>query len=514
MRILALCCYVLFCTVLWTMTISCRSDKQGSEAGEDQSGQGKKLANKYCGTCHLPVDPALLDKETWKERVLPAMAKRLGLEVFQNHQYYQNKNSAISSEDWMKIVAWYDSLAPVRLTPALIPEPLVHDWSHFVLAKPKEDLTNAATSTMVSVDDKNRKIITSDAESSNLYHWDENLKQISSTKIPSPAVGLTYSREGNKIITCIGEMRALDVSVGEILSFGGMENSSHKSISKNLVRPINTQEGDFNKDGLTDYVVCSFGHEKGGLYWIKQLPDHTFQRIPIREVPRATQAITGDFDQDGWPDILALFAHGDEGIWLFTNDKKGGFIEKKLLRFPPVFGSSSIQLADINRDGRTDIIYTAGDNSDYSRILKPYHGLYIFTNHGSATDLAGPFQQSYFYPINGATKAIVSDFDLDGDPDIATIAFFGDLKNNPAETFIYFEQNSAQKDRNALFKPHALPIRQHGRWICMDVNDLDGDGDPDIVLGNYSQGFLNQDDFKPDWNTHSPFIVLKNQRNQ
>ena len=44
----------------------------------------------------------------------------------------------------------------------------------------------------------------------------------------------------------------------------------------------------------------------------------------------------------------------------------------------------------------------------------------------------------------------------------------------------------------------------------MDVNDMDGDGDQDIILGNYSKGFLNQDDFKPDWDVHTPFVVLKN----
>jgi hypothetical protein len=31
----------------------------------------------------------------------------------------------------------------------------------------------------------------------------------------------------------------------------------------------------------------------------------------------------------------------------------------------------------------------------------------------------------------------------DGDLDIATIAFFADMKNKPAEEFIYFEQDKA-----------------------------------------------------------------------
>ncbi len=157
---------------------------------------------------------------------------------------------------------------------------------------------------------------------------------------------------------------------------------------------------DFNKDGLTDYLVCSFGHNLGGLYILQQLSDKSFKKVSVREVPGSTQSIIADFNQDGWPDIMTLFAHANEGIWLFINDKKGGFIEKNVLRFPPVFGSSSFQLVDMNKDGQLDIVYTAGDNSDYSRILKPYHGLYIFLNtKGWKRWKVSHYEQSYFYAI-------------------------------------------------------------------------------------------------------------------
>jgi hypothetical protein len=197
---------------------------------------------------------------------------------------------------------------------------------------------------------------------------------------------------------------------------------------------------------------------------------------------------------------MVLFGSGDEGLWLFLNDQKGGFTGKDLLRFPPVYGSSSFQLADINHDGKPDLIYTAGYNYRDSRILKPYHGLYIFINQGN-----WQFKKTYFYPINGCTKAIAADFDGDGDLDIATIAFFADMKNNPSESFIYFEQDKAMN-----FKPHAIPVSNYGRWMSMDVADLNNDGKPDIVLGNYSTGFLFQPGLKPFWEKDLPLIVLEN----
>jgi hypothetical protein len=46
----------------------------------------------------------------------------------------------------------------------------------------------------------------------------------------------------------------------------------------------------------------------------------------------------------------------------------------------------------------------------------------------------------------------------------------------------------------------------------MDVNDMDGDGDPDIILGNYGKGFIILDGYTPDWKEYQPFIVLENKR--
>ena len=461
---------------------------------------GKKLAQKYCATCHLAPDPSLLDKETWHNQVLPAMAKQLGLEVWQNTTYYQNEKSAISYADWMEIVAYYDSLAPEHLSAPKPPVSLVKDWSIFSLQKPKGNFSDISTTTLVAFD--SNLIYTSNSETALLQRWSPDLKLQNSIQLPSPAVQLTLEKNKNNVVTCIGEMKALDVPSGKLLSLN-VTNKQFQPVAENLIRPIHTVAADFNKDGLTDYITCSFGHNKGGLYLIEQQPDKTFATIPVRETAGATQSITGDFNQDGWMDFMTLFAHGNEGIWLFTNNKKGGFESKNLLRFPPVYGSSSFQLADMNKDGKPDIVYTSGDNSDYSRILKPYHGIYIFSNTGNMQ-----FKQTSFYPVNGCTKVMIADFDLDEDMDMVSIAFFADLKNNTAESLIYFEQNKEKIDFN--FTPHAIPIYKEGRWICMDVKDFDGDGDPDIVLGNYSKGFLNEDKFKPDWNVNLPFVILEN----
>ena len=42
------------------------------------------------------------------------------------------------------------------------------------------------------------------------------------------------------------------------------------------------------------------------------------------------------------------------------------------------------------------------------------------------------------------------------------------------------------------------------------MTDLNKDGKPDIVLGNYADGFMFQDGFKPNWDQHLPLIMLEN----
>jgi hypothetical protein len=118
-------------------------------------------------------------------------------------------------------------------------------------------------------------------------------------------------------------------------------------------------------------------------------------------------------------------------------------------------------------------------------------------------DKKNHFKQKYFFPINGCYKSIASDFDADGDLDIATISFFADYEHQAAESFVYLENQG-----NFNFLPYSFPEAKMGRWLTMDAGDFDNDGKTDLILGNFSIGPV---DMKhPDWKAFPPFIVLKN----
>lgn len=474
-----------------------------------QPPKGKVLADKYCTSCHMAVTPDMLDKKTWTDHVLPNMALRLGIRVWSGNQYYPpmpgDKPAAISIDDWNTLVAYFKDNAPDKLPEAKAPA-YKNDWANFELKIPRfTDSAFEAATTMVSFYPENGAILTSNGENM-LTRWNNKLEAEHTWKLPSPAVAALYKTDSaghtETILTEIGNIRALDASAGIITRLDVNDTASkQKDIMAFFKRPVSTLEADFNKDELNDLLVCAFGHNQGGLYQLRQMPDHSYKQLPVWEIPGAIHAETGDFNNDGFTDIMALFAAGDEGIWLFENDGKGEFKSRNLLRFPPLYGSTSFQLADMNGDGKLDILYTCGDNADYSMVLKPYHGIYVYINKGD-----WKFDLGWKFPVNGCTKAVAADFNGDGKLDIASIAFFADFKNRPAEKFLYFEADP----KTLNFTAHAIPVEKEGRWISMDVKDYDKDGDPDIVLGNYAAGFLILDQYKPDWKEYQPFIVLEN----
>lgn len=496
--------------VVTVLTFSCADPDASSTAAVVR--EGRTLAKEYCSRCHAPVSPSSLDKETWTNGVLPAMAPKLGIRVLWNDEYYHpeglsqrtSTDSTVTLSQWMKIVEYFTSEAPDSIP--LPPEPatLQRDLPGFSIRTPPEDESRRPPATaMVAIDSLRQEIYSSNVTSDRMYTWTNDLER---TPIEQPSlkgVDVQFVRDStgdrHAVFSSIGTMRAVNAANGKIWDLN-LNTGADRILAETLPRPVCARPGDFNKSGRRDWIVCGFGHDRGGLYLYEQRNNGTYERTVLRNVPGAVDAHTGDFNDDGWLDVMVLFGHSDEGVWLFLNDKNGGFEQKNVLRFPPHYGSSSMQVVDFNSDGRPDILYTSGDNADYSNVLKNFHGAYIYVNEG-----AFEYKKKYFYHLNGATEAIAEDFDADGDLDIALIGFFADIQDRSAQDFVYLEQEEEFK-----FTPHAPPIEERGRWISMDAGDYDGDGDSDLVLGNFARRYSgeNQSETRP--GSLLPLLVLEN----
>jgi hypothetical protein len=460
--------------------------------------EGEKLAQTYCASCHLFPEPSLLDKTTWKKNILPIMAQQMGLQIVNGEVYPDIQKGAdgkfesvasVTPEDWAKIIAFYEENAPEKL-PSQGREQITANTDLFSVKPISIPQSSFPSLTYIKIDSTNQQIYA--ASDSMLSIFDKKGATILAQKVKETIVDIDFGKPllnaGNRTgyFTNIGILNPNDLAKGSLHSFDFNGKNNFKNtgiILKNLTRPVQIIAVDLDKDGLIDQLVCGYGNKNGGLIWMKNLGKNKFQEQIIRPFPGAIKAYIDDVNKDGLPDIWVLFAQAQEGIFLFKNkgNDKGGiprFDSKEILRFPPINGSSFFELVDFNKDGHKDILYTSGDNADYStHILKPYHGVYGYLNDGKNN-----YKKAFFYPINGCFKALARDFDKDGDLDIATISYFPDFKNQPKEGFVYLENKG-----KFTFSATSIKEVNAGNWLVMDSADLDADGDEDIVLGNFDR---------------------------
>ena len=246
------------------------------------------------------------------------------------------------------------------------------------------------------------------------------------------------------------------------------------------------QAADFRGTGKLDLIVAAFGwNDTGEVYFLE---NHTTDWDQPKFEPRiidkrhgAIHVPIADLNGDGKPDFVALFAQEHETVVAFINDGTGNFTPRELYSGPhPAYGSSGIQLVDINGDGKVDILYTNGDTLDVPYLLKPYHGIQWLENKG---DLK--FEHHWITPMYGVHRAVAGDFTGTGRTDIMAVNFL------PAEAFpvraeqkldsvIYLAQVEPGK-----FERHSMETITCNHTTCV-AGDIYGRGKIDLATGNFT----------------------------
>ena len=474
--------------------------------------EGAALAQQHCSSCHAFPEPGLLDDASW-QAVLPYMGGRLG--VYATHprdsliasipsegidvSRFYPETPALTEEEWHSIVDYYLDEAPAELEAEPRTTPLTVGLPGFEVHEPEYRFRMPLT-TVVDIQPEHRLFLLGNyAQSSTLLVINSRHEVLFDWK-PGGAPVATQWHDGQQFILLAGpHLAPTDVAEGSVQVITGPQ-APLRPVITGLTRPVDMDLSDLNGDGRTDFVICEFGNYHGFLSWYEDTGDGTYRRHVLHAQPGAANALIRDVDGDGRRDIVALMAQGDEGVDIYFNEGDGQFRKKRVLRFPPVYGSNHIELADFNEDGILDLLYANGDNADITPILKPYHGVRIFLGSEEGT-----FEERYFFPLHGAISAKPADVDGDGDLDIAAISYFPDYANTPEESFVLL-----RNEGDFRFAPYTFEESYRGRWLRMDVGDLDGDQDPDILLGS-NIGFRPQGDHSglfERWVQKSPSVVI------
>jgi hypothetical protein len=154
----------------------------------------------------------------------------------------------------------------------------------------------------------------------------------------------------------------------------GLGDGGWRTITLDALRPMAyvgaVTAADLDRDGRDDLVVGYLAYE-GGRWWtgidiFYPRADGSWRRRALAaEAGRrgVTSLAVGQLDGDGRPDLVALTGSGE--IWTFLGDGAGFFTRER--RPLPAFGGgcqgSHVELADVDADGRDEIVASFGDEA-------------------------------------------------------------------------------------------------------------------------------------------------------
>ncbi len=452
---------------------------------------GEEAFQSNCTSCHLAPGPEKLPKHIWDEQVLPEMGARLGIKVrdynpmkeldmleysiVQRYGTYPEK-PVISQQEWDSLTSYILKLAPEEIRPDENRANRSDSIRQFVPSPYQIDPEkNRPLLTYLNINDSNGKVEGAFGTGS-FWNWHEGGKMEINSLFNFPVIH-TQTIGDVEYILEMGMLHPNEKNLGKL--WKKEKELPIELIQEGLNRPVYFEVVDLDQDGSDEILICEYGNRAGGLSLLMKR-DGKLVKTTLLPFPGSLKFSIRDMNADGLLDIVALFAQGNEGVFLFTQKEGFTFSISQLITLDPLQGTSDFVVQDMDGDGDDDIVLACGDNADYSVMLKEFHGIHIFDNQGE-----NEFKENYFFPMYGATQVEADDFDGDGDIDIAATSFFPDYKNSMEEAFLYLENNQNTTDIYQ-FKSYSHPISTEGRWMLLEKGDVDQDGDLDLIMGSFT----------------------------
>ncbi len=306
----------------------------------------------------------------------------------------------------------------------------------------------------------------------------QEIKVASDIMAPSHVQAFDFDLDGDPdiLVSVLGMIFPNNDKIGSVVLLeneGGLNFSKHVLI-ENIARASDVRGGDLDHDGDIDLVVAQFGYDDGETRWMENLGNLKFKSHILQTLSGGINCDIFDFNKDGNPDIALLVSQEWEEIYIFLNDGTGNFTTKLIYGSPNSdFGSSSINLYDLDLDGDMDILYTNGDAFDYIPPRpRPWHGIQWLENKGELK-----FEMHRLANFGGASNAKAVDVDHDGDMDIFVISEFNLWIKPESQSFIWLENIG-----NMQYVKH--PVSNNPtHLLTFDIADFNKDGETDFVTG-------------------------------
>ncbi len=450
----------------------------------------KVIANieKFCGDCHpLPL-PSTFPKANWPEEV------RQGFDF-----YIESMRTDLDEPIRQDVVRYYQDAAPDKVVVPRADQMKVERSSVLFQKGPGIGPTESEPATAHLVWNSSQKsLYFTDMRAGTLREWTPPIEALFTANSPGNDRLISTGRNICRVTLCdwnqdgiqdylLGELGSFPVGdheLGRVSLLLGKPDGSVESIllAQNLGRVVEAKPFDYDDDGDTDVLVADFGWRKtGALRLLRNVGGTTVNPKMEVETLDARHGAVGvevaDLDGDSKLDFVVAFGQEFESVEVYTNRGAGKFEHKIIMSLPdPSYNSSSIQVVDLDQDGRLDIVHTCGDTMD-AMLPKPYHGLRWIRNVGN-----GVWENRELGLLVGALESAVADFDGDGDLDIAAVGLFpkAHLDGPGAYDSICWWEQKEQLE----FVRHSIE-RDNCMHTSCTTADVNADGRIDLIVGEW-----------------------------
>ncbi len=461
-------------------------------ADEDVPEASSAQVHQFCGACHAYPLPETFPRSAWRFEVMQGYG-------FYEHSNYDNPKlrSLGPVPPAATVIKYFENRAPIELArlpkePPQGGQPV--KFERLDLSYPSNPTPAVSNLNLVHLyDDKKLDLLACDMRSGEIlvlkpYEKDPAWKVLAKLSNPCHAEVVDLDGDGIKdlIVADLGTFSPTNDKLGKVVWLRGRPDGTFMPyiLLDGVGRVADVQAADFNGDGKIDLIVGVFGWRFTGeiIYLENQTTDWAkpkFARHVLDDRHGTIHVPVCDLNHDGRPDFVALISQEHETIVAFMNEGNGHFRKETIYTAThPAYGSSGIQLVDMNGDGKLDVLYINGDVLDEPFLLKPYHGVQWLENQGKFPFVHHPVGQLY-----GAMGGVAADFTGTDKMDIVAVSYmpeewFPERNEAASASIVYFEQTA-----HGQFVRRPLEMLTCDHATCA-AGAWDGDGKVHLVTGN------------------------------